>query len=347
MWDLLAEYGLFLAKTLTVVAAILVVIAGLVSASGRARSQEEGHIEVRKLNDRFRGMRDALRSVVMDAKELKRERKAERKAEKAKKKKPADSRGHPRRVYVLNFHGDIRAQAVSALREEISAVLTVADASDEVVVRVESGGGLVHSYGLAASQLARLRERKVPLTVCVDKVAASGGYLMACVADKLVAAPFAMVGSIGVVAQIPNFNRLLRKHAVDVEMLTAGQYKRTLTVLGQNTEAGRQKFIEELEDTHRLFKEFVGRFRPSLDIQEVSTGETWFGERALEKHLIDEIGTSDAYLQTAAESADILEVRYVERKRLPQKLGLAVEGAAARGVRGFLDRLRYRDDPFI
>ena len=109
------------------------------------------------------------------------------------------------------------------------------------------------AYGLAASQMQRIRDKKLKLTVCVDKVAASGGYMMAVVADKIIAAPFAVLGSIGVLAQVPNFHRLLKKHDVDFEMLTAGKYKRTLTMFGENTDKGREKFQEDIEDTHVLF----------------------------------------------------------------------------------------------
>nr|MBP7911763.1 protease SohB [Pseudomonadales bacterium] len=213
---------------------------------------------------------------------------------------------------------------------------------DRVVVRLESGGGMVHSYGLAAAQLARVRERGIPLTVCVDKVAASGGYLMACVAERVVAAPFAMLGSIGVVAQIPNFHRLLQKHDIDYEMVTAGQYKRTLTLFGHNTDAAREKFTEELEDTHALFKEFVSRYRPALDMQAVATGEAWFGERALALGLVDALGTSDALLQEAARASDVLEIRYVERKGLGERLGLTIEGAVERGVARAAEQLDGR-----
>ena len=351
VWDFLAQYGLFLAKAFTVVVAVVFCAVGIVAAVSRARSGgggEEGHIEVRKLNDRLDMMRDALRAATLQSKEFRKLRKADRKAEKARhKSRPAPSDNEPappRRVYVLNFHGDIRAQAVQNLREEITALLTLAEPADRVVVRLESGGGMVHSYGLAAAQLARIRERGIPLTVCVDKVAASGGYLMACVAEHVVAAPFAMLGSIGVVAQIPNFHRLLQKHDIDYEMVTAGQYKRTLTVFGHNTDAAREKFTEELEDTHALFKEFVSRYRPALDMAAVATGEAWFGERALALGLVDALGTSDALLQEAARACDVLEIRYVERKGLGERLGLTIEGAVERGVARAAERLDARGD---
>ncbi len=173
-----------------------------------------------------------------------------------------------------------------------------------------------HSYGLASSQLERIRRRNIPLTICVDRVAASGGYMMACIANRLIAAPFALIGSIGVVAQIPNFHRLLKKNDVDYEVLTAGDYKRTLTMFGENTDKGREKFVEELEDTHSLFKEFVSEYRPQLDIEKVATGEVWFGRRALENQLIDQIETSDDYLFNLSEEADIYKVKYRPKQTL-------------------------------
>jgi serine protease SohB len=186
----------------------------------------------------------------------------------------------------------------------------------------------VHAYGLASSQLQRIKEHGIDLTVCVDKVAASGGYMMACVANKILAAPFAVLGSIGVVAQMPNFNRLLKKHDIDFELITAGEYKRTLTVLGENTKKGREKFVEEIEDIHLLFKEFVAEHRPELDIEKVATGEHWFGQRALDRGLVDELITSDEYIAQACETADVFEVKYVEKKPLPERLGIALQDSA-------------------
>lgn len=234
------------------------------------------------------------------------------------------------KVFVLNFNGNISAEAVEHLREEITAILTLASSNDEVLLKLESPGGMVHSYGLASSQLDRLRKKNVPLTVCVDKVAASGGYMMACVADKILAAPFAIIGSIGVVAQIPNFNKLLKKHDVEFEMMTAGEHKRTLTMFGENTDKGREKFAEELEETHQLFKDYVSERRPQVDIDKIATGEIWFGSRALAMSLVDGIQTSDEYLVSRIEQADVFEIAYVVKKTLHQRLGLAAEESADR-----------------
>ena len=251
MVDFFANYGLFLAKAVTIVAAIIVVIAGIAALSGRNKSSGEGILKIDSLNDTLEDMEDALKEAVLDEEVYKAQQKAEKKKlkQEAKERKKALKKNEQpveeenrRRVFVIDFDGDIKASELEPMREEITAILTMATEKDEVVVRLESPGGMVHSYGLASSQLERIKRKGVPLTVCVDKVAASGGYMMACLADKIVAAPFAILGSIGVVAQLPNFHRLLKKMDVDYEVLTAGEYKRTMTVLGENTEKGRQKF---------------------------------------------------------------------------------------------------------
>ena len=355
--EFLANYGLFLAKTVTFVAAIGVIIALVVSMGGRNKKSDKGHIEVTKLNEKFDHLRDSLRDAMLDEEQYKEFEKAEKKRlkeEKVQKKKAAKESAKAKtdegadtpadvpakkRVFVLDFYGDIKASEVESLREEISTVLTLAKPTDEVVVKVESGGGMVHSYGLASSQLARITNKNIPLTVCVDKVAASGGYMMACVANKIVAAPFAILGSIGVVAQLPNFHKILKKNDIDYEMFTAGEYKRTVTMFGENTEKGRAKFVEELEDTHVLFKEFVSEHRPQVDVVKVATGEVWFGLRAKEVNLIDELQTSDEYLFSQAETADIYEVEFTHKKTLPEKLGLAAQAAVDRLLMTWWERL--------
>lgn len=327
--DFLLEYLGFLAKTATVVVAALIVLSAVAATSAHRamRKPPSGQIEITLLNDRLRDMGRAIEEASISHAAAKKQRKREAKARKHERKQrdKAGRRGQPaedqrRRVFVLNFNGDIQASAVDNLRLEISAVLASATETDEVVVRVESAGGMVHAYGLGASQLARVRSHGLKLTAAVDKVAASGGYLMAAVADRVLAAPFAVVGSIGVLAQIPNIHRLLKKHDVDVEVLTAGRYKRTLDVFGENTEQGREKLREELEDIHALFKEYVADWRPSLDLDAVSTGEAWYGQRALDRALVDELVTSDEYLARACADAEVLEVAWVEPKRPIEKL---------------------------
>ena len=403
--ELLFDYLGFLAKTATVVVAVLIVLTAAVSASAHRamRPSPTGHIEVTPLNERLRNMQRTVEEAALPMSVVKKRRKADEKArkkhlkdearrEKERSKRPpapaqAESAEAPaedaapagddedasepaisatpaekdaeaktatttaeqqtdHRVFVLTFDGDIAASGVEALRQEVSAVLGAAQAGDEVVVRVESAGGAVHGYGLAASQLARIRSRGVTLTVAVDKVAASGGYLMAAVADRILAAPFAVVGSIGVVAQIPNVHRLLKKHDVDVEVHTAGRFKRTLDVLGENTEQGRAKLREELEDVHALFQEYVSSWRPKLDLEAVSTGEHWYGQRALDRALVDELVTSDEYLARACERADVFEVAWTVPKRPLERLagqfasalGASVGSAASRALESLLGR---------
>lgn len=322
----LANYGMFLAKAATVLLALVVLLLLIVSLKDRHR-RPDGTLNVSRVNDQIGRMTERLAQSVLDKKAFKVLHKA-RKLEAKGRSRGSDERA---RVFVLCFDGDIKASAVDHLRHEITAVLEMARPNDEIVLKLESGGGMVHSYGLAASQLVRVREAGIPLTVCVDKVAASGGYMMACIGNRVLAAPFAMLGSIGVVAQLPNFNKLLKKHDVDYEMLTAGEYKRTLTMFGENTERGREKFREDLENIHRLFKDFVARYRPQLNVDEVATGEVWFGLEAQERLLADGIQTSDQYITGRVREADVFEVHYVTRKRMQDKL--------AGGLTGVLDRL--------
>ena len=343
--EFLSEYGLFLAKSITIIITVAVIAGILASLGQKGKKHEKGHIEVVSLNETITTMSDALADVVVSADTRKAALKAEKKSHKAEQKaekKALKSGSDPvvkKRVFVLDFHGDLRASAVDSFREEITTVLAQASSDDEVVVRLESGGGMVPGYGLAASQLDRIKKKNIPLTVCIDKVAASGGYMMACVADQILAAPFAVIGSIGVVAQIPNVHRLLKKHDVDIELMTAGKYKRTLTMLGENTDEGREKFREELEDTHDLFKAFVGEHRPGLDIEEIATGEVWYGAPAIKKGLVDDTKTSDEYLTGQLDSADVYTVTYAHKKSLPEKFGFALESSGDRFLMRWVRRL--------
>ncbi|QIH09444.1 MULTISPECIES: protease SohB [unclassified Pseudomonas] len=334
--EFFVEYASFLAKTVTLVVAILVVLITAAALRSKGRRKGVGQLQVSKLNDFYKELRERLEQSLLDKDQLKALRKAKGKAEKKQKKQPAEDKP---RVFVLDFNGDIKASATEGLRNEITALLSLATPRDEVVLRLESGGGMVHSYGLASSQLARIRQAGVPLTVCIDKVAASGGYMMACIGEKIISAPFAILGSIGVVAQLPNVNRLLKKHDIDFEVLTAGEYKRTLTVFGENTEKGREKFQEDLDVTHQLFKNFVARYRPQLAIDEVATGEVWLGVAAQEKQLVDELQTSDEYLAEKAKAAEVFHLHYAERKSLQERVGLAASGSVDRVLLTWWSRL--------
>ncbi len=336
MTELLADYGLFLAKLLTL-AAIIVIVAGAVAGMAR-RQQHEPELLIERLNDRYENMALAIKRATLGHDAWKKLRKEARARDKARRK----GEGPSSRVFVLDFRGDIRASATTSLREEISAVLTAAEEGDRVLLRLENAGGTVHEHGLAASQLARLRSAGLHLTVAVDKVAASGGYLMAVMADRILAAPFAILGSIGVIAQLPNFHRWLEARGVDFEQVTAGRYKRTLTVFGENTEAAREKLREELEDIHQLFRDEVARHRDSLDVEAVATGEAWYGTRALELKLVDELGTSDDWLMKAAGEADLLHVRWRVKRRLPEKIAHRATAAWNGLVDALADRV-WRD----
>ena len=337
MGQFFAEYGLFLLKVVTILAAIVVAI---VAATAAGRKAAHEGLEVENLNSSFRSLADTLRAATLTKDEQKQAAKERKKEEKAESKTPS---GKPR-SFVIDFKGDLKASAVASLREEVSAILDVAKEGDDVIVRLENHGGVVHEHGLAASQLARVRDREVPLIVCVDKVAASGGYLMACVASKVYAAPFAILGSIGVLAQIPNFNRALDSHGVDFEQVTAGKYKRTVTMFGKNTDEDRAKLKEELEEVHALFKDAVSKYRPELDLEKVATGEHWYGTSALERGLADELKTSDEVLKALADERDLYRVSFNIKKPLQKRIlsnidGLLEKADAAGWRRRFESRL--------
>ena len=324
MIDFLADYGLFLAELLTF-AVIAVVIVVLVISSSKRVSQQDG-LTVENLNKRFDSLGDSVRRVVDGSERFKRTAKERRKERKRRSKKGSDRK----RMFVIDFKGDIRASATASLREEVSAILAAAGDDDRVLVRLENPGGTVHEHGLAASQLLRLKQRGLRLIIAVDKVAASGGYLMACVADEIIAAPFAIIGSIGVIAQLPNFHRFLESRGVDFEQVTAGRYKRTLTLFGENTDEGRRKLKEELEDVHDLFKRQISEHREQVDLDKVSTGEHWYGVKALELGLIDRISTSDDFLLEAAVDHDLYCVSYKRRRSLPERVMSGAESLLSR-----------------
>jgi serine protease SohB len=328
--EFLYEYGLFLAKAVTFVIAVVAIVV-VIASSAMKQGSSKGELEITDLSEEYKEVEEDIVHHLLSKDELKNKEKQDKKAakEQAKADKKAakddsqESKDVEPRLFVVDFNGSIDAKEVTSLREEITAILTVAKPTDEVFVRLESGGGMVHGYGLASSQLDRIRQRNIPLTASVDKVAASGGYMMACVANKIVSAPFAIIGSIGVIAQVPNFNKLLKKNDVDFEQFTAGEFKRTVTMFGENTDKGREKFVEELEETHVLFKNFVSEHRPELDISKVATGEHWFGTQAKELGLVDELQTSDDYLQARCKSHKVVQIKYATKKGLAEKFSKA------------------------
>ncbi|MBI6528020.1 protease SohB [Proteus vulgaris] len=337
--EYILQYGLFLAEIATVVVAIIAIVLFFI-VIGNKKQNRKGTLKVTDLAEAYEEKQRVMQQARMDDAELKVWYKAFKKQQKKENKQSKNNAKEGKKgvvkpcLYVLDFNGSMDAHEVGALREEISAILSVAQTGDEVLLRLESPGGMVHGYGLAAAQLTRLKEKGIKLTAVVDKVAASGGYMMACVADKIVAAPFAIIGSIGVVAQIPNIHRLLKKNDIDVELHTAGEYKRTLTLLGENTEEGREKFKQDLNETHLLFKAFVHKYRPQLDIDSVATGEYWYGTEALNKGLIDEVGVSDDWLINHINDYEVFSVQYVIKKKMVER----VTGGAMESV----DKLMMR-----
>ena len=280
------------------------------------RSQSDSHqqIKLTKLNEYYKKLAYRLQKQILnkstfklEAKSLKKQQKLEEKIEKTN-------------IFVAEFIGNIRADAIHSLREIITAILLLAKPRDEVVIILESPGGMVPHYGLAASELARIKAAGLLLTVVIDKVAASGGYLMAVVADRIIAAPFAIVGSIGVVYQLPNFHDWLKSHDIDYELLTAGEYKRTLTMFGKNTKQGREKVLADLDITHTLFKDFIHTYRSQIDLDKVATGEYWYASQALKLNMVDDLMTSDDYLLSASKRANIFKLSMTPKKTLGERI---------------------------
>ncbi|MDP8184633.1 protease SohB [Phocoenobacter skyensis] len=353
MWkEVLLNYGIFLLELLTVFGIIIAIVMMVLESK---KQGQQGEISVKNLTEKYKESKKSLSNFFLSEAEQKAKEKADKKEQKAKakaekkrlklaKKSQEESESEQSevvkpRLFVLNFNGDIMASGVDCLRKEVDAVVALARPEhDEVLLKLESPGGVVHGYGLAASQLARLKARNIPLTIAVDKVAASGGYMMACVADKIISAPFAVIGSIGVVAQVPNIHRLLKKHDVDVDVMMAGKYKRTVTLMGENTKAGKKKFQQELEETHKLFKQFISQYRPQLDMRKVATGEHWFGKQALELKLVDEISTSDDVILTVIEEKDVIEVKFIQKKNVLKRFGIELEQSVERIIAKLLNK---------
>lgn len=322
MWNEFVLLALFAAKGIIVIVLILAVLIMFVAILSKGREKHKGRFVIKNLNKKFAEMSDMLQVEILHKKEYK----AFLKDQKQEDKKKAKQEKHDH-VFVLTFQGDIKASGVCGLSEEITAILTVAKPGDEVVLRLESAGGVVHGYGLAAAQLLRLRAQNIRLTVAIDKVAASGGYMMACVADTILAAPFAIVGSIGVVVQFPNFNRLLKNNDIDFEQHTAGKYKRTITLFGENTEEGREKLQHEIQDIHDMFKHLIKDHRQQIDIDKVATGEYWLGQQAIQLNLVDKLQTSDDYLFQRSKDAELFELQYEVKKPLMSRLMGSANGA--------------------
>ena len=329
--ELLLDYLIFLLKVFTIALAVTVPLLMIIGSS-KGKSLPKGKLSISNLSEKYEEMGNAVKGSLMNPKELKKFNKEE-----AKKKKKKNKEDTEESVFVLSFKGDIQASEVEKLKQEINAILLSETQCKEVVVKVESGGGSAYAYGLCAAELKRLVDNKINLTVCIDKVAASGGYLMSCVASKIIAAPWAIVGSIGVIAQLPNFHRLLKKNLIDFEMHTAGEFKRTLTTLGENTDAGREKFKEDLEDLHLIFKDFVKEQRPQVDTDVVATGEVWQGEKALEVGLVDALETSDNYLVELSKSAKLFEINFEEKKNLSEKFAFSMQLILEKSLMKFYD----------
>ena len=166
--------------------------------------------------------------------------------------------------------------------------------------------------------------------------------MMAVVADRIVASRLAVIGSIGVVGQVPNVHRLLKRFDIDVLEMTAGTNKRPVSLIGPLTDQGIETFKKQLSDTHRLFRDHVHRFRPQLDIEAVSNGDIWHGVDALTHGLIDEIATSDEMIDRARHEGDldVFSIRWRQAKNLRERLEESVSLITEKALMRALQRLK-------
>ena len=330
--DLISNYGLFLLKTLTVLISILLILSFAVNSK---KSKSDGSLEVTNINNELVTLEENIKKNILTSKEFKKFIRHRKKNLKMLNKK----------LFVIDFKGNIKASEIISLRREISGIILSHKKGDEVLLRLENSGGTVHEHGLAASQLKRIKDKRIPLTICVDKVAASGGYMMACVANKIISSPFAIIGSIGVLAQVPNFNKLLKNKGVDFEQHTAGNYKRTVTMFGENTDKDREKLGEQLEDIHMLFKDFIVSQRKNVDIEKVATGEYWYGKSALDLNLVDQIMTSDEYILSMKDRFDIIHIKYKPSKTFADKFAKVSSSLSGKILSAFSQK-SYDDNIF-
>lgn len=301
------------ALIVTVSLLVLILIPLAFTQSRKLKDKDRKTLHFENLKTRLNNYVLEAQRGLLDKKNLKLHLKDLKKRKKEAKKPRPNS-------YVLEFIGDKTASQTENLREEISLILKIAKPEDEVILLLESRGGSVAHYGLAASQLKRLRDHNVPLTVCVDKVAASGGYLMACTANKILSAPFAFIGSIGVLFGIPNLHGLLKKNLISYEELTAGKHKRTLTPFGEVTDEKREKLQEQINLVHEQFQDFLRSCRPGLDFDKVATGEAWPGEKALSLGLIDGIQCADDYIVSQFETRNVYKAALKKEESLKDRL---------------------------
>lgn len=304
MENILTSYAIFFLKIITI---IILLLTTIIICLILITNKDNNYIKIKNINKKY----ITLKKLFLSKISKKIERKNLIKEENLTKTK---------NLFVLHFNGDINASDINNLKDILSIIILNKTHVDEVLIKLTSNGGIVTNYGLAASQLKRLKNENINLTISIDTIAASGGYMMACVANKIIASHFSIIGSIGVLGIIPNINKILTKNNIEIEYHTSGKYKKTLSIIGENTEIGRKKFIESLENTHFLFKNFVKENRSQINIEEIATGEYWYGVDALKLNLIDKIQTSDEYIIENLNNANIYEIKLSEKINIKNKI---------------------------
>ncbi|KZX82185.1 hypothetical protein A3715_00045, partial [Oleiphilus sp. HI0009] len=272
------------------------------------KKNSDGRIIVKSLNEEYQEIQDAL----LKFKPLKPIKSSSIRKFKASPNKQS--------IFVLDFKGDKTASSVGSLSKEVSAILSVAKPNDEVFLRLESPGGTITGYGLASQQLIRLREAGIRLVVSVDEIATSGGYMMAAVGDRIIASPTSMLGSIGVIMEVPNFYNLLDRAGVQFHQFTAGKHKRLVSMTNKIGDAAKDQINQDLEKSHELFKNHVHTYRNSVNLESVSHGDVWSAKYCLDNKLVDDLMTSEAYLFDRASRANIFHISWDVERSFSDKL---------------------------
>lgn len=175
-----------------------------------------------------------------------------------------------------------------------------------VVLRINSPGGLIAPAQEVYQAIERLGQKK-PVVASMSTIAASGGYYVACAAESIIANPGSLTGSIGVKAQVPNFQELMRKLGVEQETIVSGDLKDAGSPTKEMTPKEREYFQEIVDELSGQFIQVVAQSRDLelQEVQELADGRAFTGTQALDEGLVDELGGMQEAVRILREKAQI------------------------------------------
>jgi len=254
---------------------------------------------------------------------------------------PAGPAGRGRRIAVVHVSGEIRegkgsddlVMGSAAGAETVAKAIREAAADEKVaaiVLRIDSPGG----SALASDLIWREAERsKKPVVASLSDVAASGGYYVAVAADRIVAAPGTLTGSIGVVGGKIAIGGALEKVGVHTDVVSKGRNSGWLSPTERFSDGERDAFLGTMKDVYRLFtgKVAAGRKLELAKVESLAEGRVYTGRQALQAGLVDRLGSLDDAVDEARKLAGIEADEELERTLLPQPRGLLEDLFAAAG----------------